>query len=104
MILFVFYSELEQAWYGFTDKVQDGTWKWINPAGACNKYVRWNSGQPDGKTKEDCAALLKDGNWHDMDCKQKYASLVEVGATAAQLCTTAGQPKMDIKGTNITSI
>ena len=76
-------------WIGYSDQQKEGSWVWSNPAGQCKTFTQWNSGEPNGGTRESCAQLLNgNGNWNDVPCGNKYVSICEIGNKAKTLCPT----------------
>lgn len=59
----------ESAYFGFTDREEEGTWVWEN--GEVSTYTNWHSGEPNGENpKEDFAMYYykySDGTWNDGD-------------------------------------
>ena len=75
---------------GLTDYEEEGIWKWASSGRIlnCTKIswrrsttnCKWGENEPNGKKKEDCAAIevtteysWKDSKWHmnDVDCSKK---------------------------------
>jgi RHS repeat-associated protein len=59
---------------GFTDKEQDGVWKWIS--GEAVTYTNWNGGEPNGGTGENYGYIYGFGKWNDIG-NAGYRGVVE---------------------------
>jgi hypothetical protein len=73
----------ESAYFGFTDSVIEGEWKWVSCDKCSNSvYVNWHSGEPNSEnSSEDYAEFywkFKDGTWNDGDFGVNTASDREV--------------------------
>ena len=57
------------AYFGFTDQDEEGTWKWDN--GETSSYTNWHSGGPDNENPSEDFAMYyykyPDGTWNDGD-------------------------------------
>ncbi|MCR4593927.1 MAG: leucine-rich repeat protein [Clostridiales bacterium] len=58
-------------WLGGTDKITEGTWKWVTDEPF--NYSNWSSGEPNNENDEDYLELLEGVNWNDSN---NTASLV----------------------------
>lgn len=78
------------AWIGARDAAVEGLWRWErsgvpfwrgNGSGSVQlgQYENWNGAQPDDSGgNEDCAEMLSDGSWADVDCAATHAFVCEV--------------------------
>ena len=66
---------LDSVWIGVYDQQTEGTWRDDN--GVDISYTNWNSGEPNGKTGENCVQLLDTGKWVDRTCQTSMASITE---------------------------
>ena len=61
--------DYESAYFGFTDREEEGTWGWVN--GENSTYTNWNPGEPnDENPNEDYAMYYykyPEGTWNDGD-------------------------------------
>lgn len=61
--------QYENAYFGFTDKDEEGTWVWNNRESA--SYTNWHSGEPNGENSGEDYAMYyykyPDGTWNDGD-------------------------------------
>lgn len=61
--------DYESAYFGFTDREEEGTWVWVN--GETSTYTNWNPGEPnDENPNEDYAMYYykyPEGTWNDGD-------------------------------------
>lgn len=61
--------DYESAYFGFTDREEEGTWGWVN--GETSTYTNWNPGEPnDENPNEDYAMYYykyPEGTWNDGD-------------------------------------
>lgn len=61
--------EVESAYFGLTDSVQEGTWIWINEEPV--DYTNWHSGEPNNENSAENYAMFyyryTDGTWNDGD-------------------------------------
>ena len=59
----------ENAYFGFTDKAEEGKWKWSN--GEESSYTNWHEGEPNAENSEEDFAMYyykyPDGSWNDGD-------------------------------------
>jgi len=60
-------------WLGATDLASDGSWIWQTSGNSVN-YTKFNSGQPNGGTTENCLAMTSEnGNWSDLMCTYTFS-------------------------------
>ena len=66
------------AWIGFTDSASEGTFVWLSAE--TPSYTNWRSGEPNnaGQAGEDCASLIEDGGWNDVNCENPLPYYCEV--------------------------
>ncbi len=57
------FNSTSKYWIGYTDKDQEGVWKWIS--GESPSYTNWNSGEPNNVNDEDFAEVVENGRWND---------------------------------------
>ena len=59
----------ENAYFGFTDKAEEGKWKWSN--GEESSYTNWHEGEPNAENPEEDFVMYyykySDGSWNDGD-------------------------------------
>ncbi len=56
-----------QVWIGLQDINRTGQWNmWNSQAPVI--YSNWHHGQPNRPGRENCGAMLNDGQWHDVSC------------------------------------
>lgn len=59
----------ENAYFGFTDKKEEGTWVWDN--GEVSSYTNWHAGEPNNDNLDENFAMyyfkFSDGTWNDGD-------------------------------------
>ncbi len=59
-------SDIDTAYFGFSDSENEGTWKWVTEEN--NSYTNWHPGEPNSESGEDYAELywkFPDGTWND---------------------------------------
>ncbi|XP_067248855.1 asialoglycoprotein receptor 1-like [Chanodichthys erythropterus] len=61
-------------WIGLTDSVVEGRWKWVD--GSTLNSGFWETGEPSGSTRENCA-LLHPSGWHDYPCNDAFKRICE---------------------------
>jgi Ca2+-binding RTX toxin-like protein len=69
-------------WIGATDKVTEGTFRWIN--GEISAFANWNKGEPNNVGNEDYAELLNMGKWNDSGSTKKQKGIIEVSVQMFQ--------------------
>jgi len=79
---------LDSVWIGVYDQQTEGTWRDDN--GVDISYTNWNSGEPNGKTGENCVQLLDNGKWVDRTCKTSMASITEPSTFEQKYEITSG--------------
>uniref|UniRef100_A0A3B3HZY8 C-type lectin domain-containing protein n=1 Tax=Oryzias latipes TaxID=8090 RepID=A0A3B3HZY8_ORYLA len=63
-------------WIGLTDKVQEGTWKWVDGSPLTLKF--WEENQPDDYKEEDCVQIRHAaGSWNDFSCETSMRWICE---------------------------
>nr|XP_033780923.1 F-box/LRR-repeat protein 12 isoform X3 [Geotrypetes seraphini] len=61
--------ENEQYWIGLSDANKEGEWEWIDGTDYKSSFKFWKKGEPnDSERNEDCAHLLRKGEWNDLLC------------------------------------
>ena len=63
------YDEDSKWWMGYSDREDEGDWKWAT--GSSSTYENWSSDEPnDAGGREDCGQLNRytDGTWNDEPC------------------------------------
>lgn len=59
----------ENAYFGFTDKEEEGTWVWDN--GEVSSYTNWHAEEPNNDNLDENFAMyyfkFSDGSWNDGD-------------------------------------
>ncbi|XP_013399958.1 asialoglycoprotein receptor 2-like [Lingula anatina] len=76
-ILGLIKKEKKVTWFGGSDAVTEGQWRWWNKK--LFTYTNWGAGQPDDhKTGEDCVDILTDGKWNDSPCNYKRPFICEI--------------------------
>ncbi|XP_043922038.1 tetranectin isoform X2 [Protopterus annectens] len=65
-------ENVAEVWIGANDLLNEGTW--ADATGSTVSFKNWESditGQPDGKTQENCAAFsaTANGKWFDANCR-----------------------------------
>lgn len=62
-------KEFENAYFGYSDKETEGSWKWVN--GEQSPYTNWHSGEPNNQNGNEQYAMFyqkfDDGTWNDGD-------------------------------------
>ncbi|XP_020568812.1 C-type lectin domain family 17, member A-like isoform X2 [Oryzias latipes] len=83
---FIFASSHKPVWIGLTDKVQEGTWKWVDGSPLTLQF--WGDDQPDNGGgiqaygEEDCVQIrYTPGSWNDIACKNSQKWICEKEAT-----------------------
>jgi hypothetical protein len=55
-------------WIGYTDAVQEGTFRWVN--NAPSMYSNWPGGTVPTNNSSDCVVAQDGGTWGDVDCDE----------------------------------
>ncbi|XP_059401142.1 CD209 antigen-like protein D [Carassius carassius] len=66
-------------WIGLTDSEVEGTWKWVDGSTLNPSFSFWNSQEPDGQRKENCARNFSPG-WADYSCSDLGQWICEKGS------------------------
>jgi hypothetical protein len=63
-----------QAWIGYHDQVQEGTWVWTD--GAATNYTYWGTNQPDNANNSDCGQIGFEtiSRWNDSTCADTFST------------------------------
>ena len=73
-------------WLGGNDIDKEAAWKW--PDGTPFAYINWKAGEPSHNnnyfSSEDCLGMFGTGEWYDLKCDTKLASVCE-GSGLTQL-------------------
>nr|QYY47516.1 CD209 [Ctenopharyngodon idella] len=54
-------SDGVKVWIGLTDSDVEDTWKWVDDTYLTSKF--WKSGEPNGRTRENCVLLTESSGW-----------------------------------------
>uniref|UniRef100_A0A8C7X3V9 C-type lectin domain-containing protein n=1 Tax=Oryzias sinensis TaxID=183150 RepID=A0A8C7X3V9_9TELE len=80
-------------WIGLTDKVQEGTWKWVDGSPLTLKF--WEENQPDNGGgsirygEEDCAEIREtSGSWNDIKCETSMRWICEKEVKNKNTCSS----------------
>ncbi|KAI4877060.1 hypothetical protein NFI96_032694, partial [Prochilodus magdalenae] len=69
----------QRAWIGLTDRDREDLWRWVDGSALTTKF--WKSGEPNGKTQENCVLIgeLTDPvyNWADYPCSDRFVGVCE---------------------------
>uniref|UniRef100_A0A3P9IBC0 C-type lectin domain-containing protein n=1 Tax=Oryzias latipes TaxID=8090 RepID=A0A3P9IBC0_ORYLA len=83
---FLFALRDKSVWIGLTDKVLEGTWKWVDGSPLTLKF--WEEKQPDNGNgmvafgEEDCVQIRDTpGSWNDISCETSLRWICEKEAT-----------------------
>jgi hypothetical protein len=71
-------------WIGLSDRVAEGTFRWVTPAGST--FTAWAGGQPDDPDgTEDCVEQRPTmmAGWHDQPCTKLLAYVCECDGVAS---------------------
>uniref|UniRef100_A0A3B3INI1 C-type lectin domain-containing protein n=1 Tax=Oryzias latipes TaxID=8090 RepID=A0A3B3INI1_ORYLA len=87
---FLFALRDKNVWIGLTDKVQEGTWKWVDGSPLTLQF--WEENQPDNGGgmvaygEEDCVEIrFIPGSWNDISCETSLRWICEKEATLFEL-------------------
>lgn len=72
---YLVFGHTDLIWLGGNDIAAEGQWQWTD--GTEYKFSAWNSGEPDGGTKQDCILWFPHGNWVDDYCYEKRHFICE---------------------------
>uniref|UniRef100_H2MWP2 C-type lectin domain-containing protein n=1 Tax=Oryzias latipes TaxID=8090 RepID=H2MWP2_ORYLA len=73
---FLFEFRDKRVWIGLTDKVQEGTWIWVDGSPLTLQF--WESGMPDSYRDEDCVEIRNTpGSWNDQSCEASLQWICE---------------------------
>ena len=70
LIYNVSYSRMiDDAWFGYTDKETEGTWKWVDTGKTVEEsgFANWNEASANSDDK-DCTMMDKNGAWNAGKC------------------------------------
>jgi len=78
-------SPIKAVWLGAQDAQVEGTWTWVTGENVGNtfwrdgtilSYCHWKDGEPNNANDEDCASLVTDSGWNDVNCDSPSYSVV----------------------------
>ncbi|XP_032639909.1 CD209 antigen-like protein D isoform X1 [Chelonoidis abingdonii] len=59
-------------WIGLTDQAVEGAWMWVDGTHSAANASHWQTGEPNGEQKENCALARQDGHWYDVPCTEQH--------------------------------
>uniref|UniRef100_A0A8C4Y8W8 C-type lectin domain-containing protein n=1 Tax=Gopherus evgoodei TaxID=1825980 RepID=A0A8C4Y8W8_9SAUR len=59
-------------WMGLTDQALEGAWMWVDGTHSAANASYWQTGEPNGRQKENCALARQDGHWYDAPCTEQH--------------------------------
>ncbi|XP_075758237.1 macrophage mannose receptor 1-like [Pelodiscus sinensis] len=74
----VSYMKVPASWMGLTDQALEGAWMWVDGTHPATNASYWQTGEPSGGSKENCALTLQDGQWYDAPCTEEHHWVCEV--------------------------
>ncbi|CAM4659609.1 unnamed protein product [Lepidochelys olivacea] len=60
------------SWMGLTDQALEGAWMWMDGTHSAANASYWQTGEPNGRQKENCALVRQDGHWYDAPCTEQH--------------------------------
>ncbi|XP_044851083.1 macrophage mannose receptor 1-like isoform X2 [Mauremys mutica] len=60
------------SWMGLTDQALEGAWMWVDGTHSAANASYWQTGEPNGGQKENCALARQDGHWYDAPCTEQH--------------------------------
>ncbi|KAM9115008.1 macrophage mannose receptor 1-like isoform 2-T3 [Pangshura tecta] len=60
------------SWMGLTDQALEGAWMWVDRTHLATNASYWQTGEPNGEQKENCALTRQDGHWYDAPCMEQH--------------------------------
>ena len=60
----------KQVWIGLSDVRKEGKWVYVDGTTLPLKSPMWNSGEPNGGTRESCGTIRGLKNWNDLPCSK----------------------------------
>jgi len=79
----------EKTWLGYSNKGNSKKWYWYSNDET--DYTNWGPNQPDNfNGKENCAVLLEDGTWDDIEEYFEYRSIFEISKKIAKIQNPTG--------------
>uniref|UniRef100_A0A8C2EDD7 C-type lectin domain-containing protein n=1 Tax=Cyprinus carpio TaxID=7962 RepID=A0A8C2EDD7_CYPCA len=68
------FSNGNEFWIGLTDSGKEGNWKWVDGSTLTSGF--WRSGEPNGKSGENCVVSFSSG-WRDHPCNNAFRWICE---------------------------
>ncbi|XP_067400739.1 macrophage mannose receptor 1-like [Emydura macquarii macquarii] len=75
------------SWMGLTDQTLEGAWTWVNGTRPAANASYWQTGEPNGRRRENCALAKQDGHWYDVPCTEQHHWMCE-----REPCAVLDQP------------